>query len=175
MIKGVPMDRIRQLCLVCGVMALSGLPLRAADPAPLRLQLEFPADKATITEEEGRTVITVTSASGIGRMTLSAKERWPKDVTLRLRYAGGHPFKTLEGFDVTSSRMQIRAGTADTNKARFFLADDDGKFSRDDLNPTGWLKIEFKPHGDDLDIIFPSSLWRDEKEVRVQWIDFYRV
>ena len=169
------MNSIPRLCLVCGMTVLTGLTLMAAEPAPLKVQLEFPHDKATITEEEGRMVISVASASGIGRMTLSAKERWPKDVTLRLRYADGHPFKTLEGFSVTSSRMQIRAGTADTNKARFFLADDDGKFSRDDLNPTGWLKIEFKPHGDDLDIVFPSSLWRDEKEVRFQWIDFYRV
>lgn len=168
------MDSLRRLCLVCGVIVVISVSGRAADPTPLNVQLEFPADKATITDEEGRTVITVTSASGIGRMTLSAKERWPKDVTLRLRYAGGHPFKTLEGFDVTSSRMQIRAGTADSNKARFFLADDDGKF-KDDLNPTGWLKIEFKPQGDDLEINFPSSLWRDEKEVRFQWIDFYRV
>ncbi|HEY4262073.1 MAG TPA: hypothetical protein VGM98_18025 [Schlesneria sp.] len=169
------MDRIRRLCLVCGVMALSGLPLRAADPTLLKVQLESPADKATITEEEGRTVITVTSATGIGRMTLSTKDRWPKDITLRLRYAGNQPFKTLEGFDVTSSRMQVRTSSCDGNKTRFFLADDDGKFSRDDVNPTGWLKIEFKPHGDDLDIVFPSSLWRDEKEVRFQWIDFYRV
>jgi hypothetical protein len=169
------MDSMRQLSLACGLIVVTGLTLGAADPTPLKLQLEFPADTATVTEEEGRTVISVTSASGIGRMTLSAKDRWPKDVTLRLRYAGGHPFKTLEGFSVTSSRMQIRATTGDSNKARFFLADDDGKFSRDDLNPTGWLKIEFKPHGDDLDIIFPSSLWRDEKEVRFQWIDFYRV
>jgi hypothetical protein len=168
------MDSIWRLSLVCGVIVLTGLTSSAAEPISLKVQLEFPADKATITEEEGRTVITVTSASGIGRMTLSAKERWPKDVTLRLRYAGDHPFKTLEGFNVTSSRMQIRATTGDSNKARFFLADDNGKFN-DDLNPTGWLKIEFKPHGDDLDIIFPSSLWRDEKEVRVQWIDFYRV
>ncbi len=168
------MDGIRQLSLVCCLIVLTGLASSAADPARPQVQLESPADKATITEEEGRTVITVTSASGTGRMTMSVKERWPKDVTLRLRYAGGHPFKTLEGFNVTSSRMQIRATTGDSNKARFFLADDDGKFN-DDLNPTGWLKIEFKPHGDDLDIVFPSSLWRDEKAVRVQWIDFYRV
>lgn len=167
------MNGIR-LGLLCGLIALGELQSAGAEP-PLKAQLEFPADKATITAEDGRTVITVTSASGIGRMTLSAKERWPKDVTLRLRYAAGQPFKTLEGFDVTSSRMQVRTGSGDANKARFFLADDDGKFSRDDLNPSGWLKIDFKPHGDDLDVVFPSSLWRDEKEVRIQWIDFYRV
>jgi hypothetical protein len=169
------MHSARHLWLACAVMALGGLHSQAAEPLPLKVQLEFPADKATITEEEGRTVVTVISASGIGRMTLSAKDRWPKDVTLRLRYAAGQAFKTLEGFEFTSSLMQVRASSADSNKARFFFADDDGKFSRDDLNPSGWLKLEIKPHGDDLDVIFPSHLWRDEKEVRFQWIDFYRV
>lgn len=169
------MHGIRQLCLTCCTIVLVGHRLVAADSTPLKVQFDSPADTATISIEDGRTVITVTSATGIGRMTVSPKDRWPKDVTLRLRYAAAQPFKTLEGFDVTSSRLQIRTSTADGSKARFFLADDDGKFSRDDLNPTGWLKIDFKPHGDDLDIVFPSSLWRDEKEVRFQWIDFYRV
>lgn len=161
--------------VVAGCLTYLAIPSIAAEPPSLKAQLESPADKVVITEEEGRTIVTVTSASGIGRMTLSAKDRWPKEITLRLRYAHGKPLKTLEGFEATSSRLQIRSNSGESNKARFFLADDEGKFSRDDVNPSGWLKQEYKPHGDDLDIVFPASLWRDEKEVRFQWIDFYRV
>ena len=169
------MNGIRQLSLACCMIVLVAHRLVAADPAPLKVRLESPADAATISIEDGRTVMTITSATGIGRMTVSPTDRWPKEITLRLRYGVGQPFKTLEGFDATSSRMQIRTTSAEAEESRFFLADDDGKFSRDDVNPSGWLKIDFKPHGDDLDILFPSSLWRDEKEVRFQWIDFYRV
>lgn len=169
------MNGIQHLSLLCCMTVLIGSPLIAADPLPLKVRLESPADSAAVTIEDGRTVVTVTSATGIGRMTISPTDRWPKKITLRLRYGAGQPFRTLEGFDATSSRMQIRTTSAEAEKSRFFLADDDGKFSRDDLKPSGWLKIEFKPHGDDLDIRFPPSLWRDDKDVRFQWIDFYRV
>lgn len=169
------MDSIRRRIELASCLVMLSLSSIAAEPSSLTVQLEFPADKAVVSEEEGRTIVTVTSATGIGRMTLSAKDRWPKEITLRLRYAHGKPFKTLEGFDVTSSRLQIRSNSSESKKARFFLADDDGKFCRDDVIPSGWLNLEYKPHGDDLDVIFPASLWRGEKEVRFQWIDFYRV
>ena len=147
----------------------------SAEPPPLQFQLHKPGDTAVILQEAGRTVIVVTSKSGIGQITLTSKDgHWPKDVTLRLHYAGGNPFKTLEGFEATSSRWQVRSASRESGKTPFFLADEDGMFSRDDLNPSGWLKLEFKPHGDDLDVIFPSHLMRDEKKLHIQWIDFYR-
>jgi len=142
---------------------------------PLSVVLTKPGDVAAVTEEAGRTVIVVTSESGIGRMTISARGRWPKDVTLRLRYRGDHPFKTLEGFEMTSSRLQIRSNSGQSGKVPFFLAGDDGTFPRNDLEPSGWLRMEFKPNDKMLEIQFPANLWRDEKDVHVQWIDFYRV
>lgn len=168
------MNSIRSRIAFVSYLVLFSFSTMADEPPSLTVQLEFPADKAVVSEKDGRTIVTVISATGIGRMRLSAKDRWPKEITLRLRYAHGKPFKTLEGFDATSARLQIRSNSGESNKVRFFLADDDGKFSRDDVNPSGWLKLEFKPHGDDLDIIFPASVWRGEKEVRFQWIDFYR-
>ncbi len=145
------------------------------DPPKLEIVLKRAGDTATVTEEAGRTVVTVTSETGIGQMTLSAQGRWPNDVTLRMRYRHEKPFKTLEGFEMSSSRMQVRTNSGQSGKTPFFLADDNGAFPRNDLEPSGWLKLEFKPNGDALDLRCPSNLWRDEKEVRIQWIDFYRV
>ncbi len=144
------------------------------DPPMLDIVLKRAGDSATVTEEAGRVVVTVTSGTGIGQMTLAAKGRWPKDVTLRLRYRHEKPFKTLEGFEMTSSRMQVRTNSGQSGKTPFFLSADDGTFPRDDLQPSGWLKLDIKPNGDALDLRIPSNLWREEKEVRIQWIDFYR-
>jgi hypothetical protein len=141
----------------------------------IEVKLHKDKDTSIIQQEAGRTVIVVTTETGIGRMTLSAKEGiWPKEVTIRLRYNQPKAFKTLEGFQMTSSRLQVRTNSGDSGKVPFFLATEDGKYERDDLNPSGWLKVDFKPHGDDLDVVFPSQLWRGEKEVHFQWIDFYR-
>src|SRR5690349_10236581 len=77
------------------------------EPPAIDVKLHKPGDTFTLQQESGRTVIVVTSQTGIGRMTLSSKD-WPKDVTIRLRYAQPKPFKTLEGFEMTTSRMQVR-------------------------------------------------------------------
>lgn len=164
----------------CSAFLFAGLCLSlchsaCADPPGLEVVLKRPGDSATVTDEDGRTVLTVTSETGIGQMTLSPKGRWPGNLTLRLRYRNEKPFKTLEGFDMTTSRMQIRTNSAQSGKTPFFLSDERGAFPRDDLEPSGWLKLEIKPNGDALDLRFPSNLLNDEKNVRLQWIDFYRV
>jgi hypothetical protein len=172
-------NRIAPFCLLAGLFVATAVaadaPSDRGTGAPFEIQLERRADAATTVVESGRAIVVVTSETGIGRMTLTPKEkRWPRDVTLRLRYGSGKPFTTLEGFELTASRMQVRSSSKQSGRVPFFLADDDGKFSRDDLNPSGWLKLEFKSHGDDLDVIFPSHLWRDEREIHIQWIDLHR-
>src|SRR5258708_35660842 len=94
------------------VLTLLGAQSVFADQPPFELQLKRPGDSATIKAEADRVVVAVTSHSGIGRMTLTSKEgRWPKNVTLRLRYQNGQPFRTLEGFETTSSRMEVRSSS----------------------------------------------------------------
>lgn len=117
----------------------------------------------------------MTSRTGIGQLTLSMKEgRWPKDICLRLHYEDSHPFTTLEGFEMTTSRLRVKTSSGQSGRSPFQLPDDAGRFPNTDADPAGWLKIEFKPHGDDLDVVFPSHLWRDEKKIVIQWIDYYR-
>lgn len=138
-------------------------------------KLDRPNDKLTAIVEVDRTVLVITSETGIGGLTLTAKEGlWPEDVTLRLRYHRGGPFKLLEGFEMSSGRMLVKGGSKQAGRVPFFMADADGNFPLDDANPAGWLKLEFKPNGDDLDLIVPSNVWHDAKVVRVKWIDFYR-
>lgn len=170
-------QQTEQAALLLSLIAIPLICVRSAfsDEPAVNVRLHKNGDGYVSRQESDHALIVVTTETGIGRMTLSPKDAiWPKDVTIRLRYSKPRPFKTLEGFEMTSSRMQVRGNSGDSGKVPFFLATDDGKFGRDDLNPSGWLKLEFKPHGDDLDIVFPSHLWRDEKEVQFQWIDFYR-
>lgn len=164
------------LTKVCTIwFFLSCSPSYGADGPTVSVELEREGDTVVVTQEQDRTVVAVTCKSGIGRAKLSGKDNvWPQAVTLRLCYASGKAFTTLEGFELSSSRLQVRCNSGQSRKAPFFLLVDEGKYSRDDLNPSGWLNLEFKPHGDDVDVVFPAGLFRGEKEVRVQWIDYYR-
>lgn len=165
--------RSRRVRLLAWFLLLGASHSLGDEPPGVSVRLHKDGDRYAIQQETGRTVIVVTTETGIGRMTVSSKN-WPKEVTIRLRYAQTKAFKTLEGFDMTTSRLQVRCNSGDSGKVPFFLATDDGQYLRDDTNPSGWLKLEFKPHGDDLDVVFPSYLWRGEKDVQIQWIDFYR-
>jgi len=145
------------------------------DEPPFEVVLERPGDSAIVREVNDQTWIFVTSTSGIGRMTLSSRDRaWPRQVTLRLSHQGGQAFKVLEGFEMTSSRWQVRSSSNSAGKVPFFLADDEGHFSRDDLNPSGWFKVGFQQNDGGLDISFPAHLLHGEKKVKIQWIDYYR-
>ena len=158
------------LCLL-----MAGMSSGSSDGPAFISKLDRPNDTLTTVVEADGTVIIITSDTGIGGLTLSSKAgHWPKDVTLRLRYHRSGPFKTLEGFEMSAGRILVKGSSQQSGRVPFFLADADGKFPRDDASPAGGLKLEFKPNGDDLDLIVPSNLWHEAKEVRVKWIDFYR-
>lgn len=147
-----------------------------ADLPEIQVDVNQTGDAAVVREEEGRALILVSTRTGIGRLTMTAKNsKWPRQITLRLRYEDGKPLKSLEGFECTSPRLQIRSNSGQSGRVPFFLAGDDGKFSRDDQSPSGWLNLQIKPGGEGLDIQFPDNLWKGEKQVQIQWIDFYRI
>ena len=133
--------------LVIGIAALA-MPATAARPAPLSVRTERLQDVARVVREDRGMAIEVTSPSGIGRMTISppARRAWPSPLRLRLRYAPGRPFRTLEGLDVsvdgtvvaTRETMRVRAG-------------------RD------WLEV-----------VLPADVAVPGKPIRVQWVDAYR-
>lgn len=175
--------RFRSLAigLGCGwCLLMAGMSSGSSDGPAFISKLDRLNDTLTTVVDADRTVLVITSETGIGGLALSSKDgRWPKDVTLRLRYhrPGPHrtgPFKTLEGFEMSAGRILVKGSSRQSGRVPFFLAGADGKFPRDDASPAGWLKLEFKSNGDDLDLIVPSNLWHETNEVRVKWIDFYR-
>ena len=162
--------------LACSLsLLMAGMSSGSSDGPAFLSKLDRPNDTLTAVVGADRTVLVITSETGIGGLTLSSKtSQWPKEVTLRLRYHRGGPFKTLEGFEMSAGRILVKGNGRESGRVPFFLADADGQFPRDDASPAGWLKLEFKSNGEDLDLIVPSNLWHEAKEVRVKCIDFYR-
>ena len=133
--------------LALGLMALA-LCANAAKPASLSVRSERAQDIARQVRDGRDTVIEVTIPSGIGRMTLAPATgtAWPSPLRLRLRYAPGRPFRTLEGLDVsidgtvvaTRDAMRVEAGRA-------------------------WLEV-----------VLPVDVATPGKPLHVQWVDAYR-
>lgn len=170
------------LLLSCAGLAAGTATGLAADTAanqPATPAYEFKLQKAedsgAVKTDEKRTLLVVTSASGIGSATVALPSgKWPKRITLRFEYLKGRGFDVLEGFNMTTARFQIQ-GAARPGQSRmpFHLLDGDGKADAGEA-PAGELNVVVERRQGALEISLPPNLFTGSKEVRVGWIDFYR-
>ena len=84
-------------------------PLADKDEAKYQFMLKKAAeDSAEVRKEKNRTVLVVTSKSGIGSAIVTLTEgQWPRDVVLRLQYAKDRGFTSLESFGLDTNRMRV--------------------------------------------------------------------
>lgn len=134
-------------CVMAIGLAALALSAAAARTASLSVRTERAADVARVVRESRGTTIEVTSPSGIGRMIVSpVRGAWPSPLRLRLRYAAGRPFRTLEGLDVS-----VNGAVVATREAMGVEAE------------RAWLEV-----------VLPADVATSGKPLCVQWVDAYR-
>ncbi len=150
-------------------------------------------DRATVTTEDGRAVIDVTSAGGIGGLTATA-DAWPEAVVVRLRLRG------LEGLEIRYGDVTIATGVSSSGQPSALtlsVLDEDGNVQSaspssdvyypniqavtpDGTTAVGPLAAGQRPpfplpEGSALEITLPPHFHRDDHpSFTLQWIDFYR-
>jgi len=150
-------------------------------------------DNVTVTNDDGRAVIDVTSFSGIGGLEAAADE-WPEEVVVRLRVRG------LEGLTIRYGDAIITTGissTGDPVALTLSMVDEEGHVqsaspSADIYYPdiravtangttavgplaTGERPAFPLPEGSALEITLPPHFHRaDYPSFTMQWVDFYR-
>ena len=150
-------------------------------------------DRATVTTEDGRAVIDVTSAGGIGGLTATA-DAWPEAVVVRLRLRG------LEGLEIRYGDVTIATGVSSSGQPSALtlsVLDEDGNVQSaspssdvyypniqavtpDGTTAVGPLAAGQRPpfplpEGSALEITLPPHFHRgDHPSFTLQWIDFYR-
>jgi hypothetical protein len=163
------------------------------DMAAIDVTLDKADDRATVTMDDGRAVIDVTSASGIGGLTASAGE-WPAEVVVRLNLRG------LEGLTIGYGDVTMTTGVSSTgNPAALTLSvvGEDGNVQSaspsadfyypdiravtpDGTTAVGPLAAGERPalplaEGSAFEITLPPHFHRDDyPSLSLQWIDFYR-
>lgn len=133
--------------LAIGLASLA-MSAAAARPASPSVRTERAEDVARVVREARGTTIEVTGPSGIGRMTIvpTARTAWPTPLRLRLRYAPGRPFRTLEGLDVSVDGTVVATREAMR------------------IEPVrGWLEV-----------VLPADVAMPGQPLHVQWVDAYR-
>ncbi len=125
-----------------------------------------------------KAVLTVSSQKGIGQATMTRSgEAWPKEVVVRLKLSGLESLKltadkTTLSWSVSSHDDHPTTMTVLCNGEEKVLEKDDPLFSSvthphaDEASPKAEGYFEVK---------IPQSVLRPElKEIRLEWIDFFR-
>lgn len=173
--------------LLVALLALAGC--KGANMTTLDVTLDKSDDAATVTVDDGRAVIDVTSASGIGGLTATLSDgKWPAEVVVRLNTRG------LERLDFGYGNVQMSTGlssTGDPNPPLMLtVVDEDGNVQRASPSADIYYPVirvvdssgamvtpAFPlPAGSAFEIVLPPHFHQDEEYpfFWMEWVDFYR-
>ena len=159
--------------LIASIVAALAAPQQTTAPS-LDVVPRKPADRATVAESGGKTVVTVTSASGIGGMTLNRKgDKWPTALVLHLNLHGLESIKLAAG---SVSLAGFYSSHGDPNPVSWAVVSDGGrKETAIDRSSPYWTAVRAMPvqvGGFEVDV--PAALLSSQSSLTVEWIDFYR-
>jgi len=157
--------------------------LQAAEQVLFQIELKREGDRIEVVRHDGKPVLAVHSAFGIGGATVERKlKRWPKGVKVRLYLKG------LESFRVTSGKVALEASVLSHSGHRrlLHLRKDGREGPQLDKKSPYWTTIDAfdaggKPikglpkKGGYFELTLPAALFEDNPtSIRLAWIDFYR-
>jgi hypothetical protein len=145
------------------------LGLLLADSAPRFDINPVKKDDSVTAARDGKT-FTIKVKSGIGGVSIQlAKGKWPKRNVVRIEYANGKPFKSLESFKLTTEKFRIEGSLKESGKMSYFEKNADAGFKR-----KGTRKVVAREKDNGIDVILPAGMLTGAKKVEIQWVDFYR-
>jgi hypothetical protein len=144
-----------------------------ADKGDAKYQFQFKKgeDSAEVRSEKDRTVIVVTSKSGIGSMVATLTEgQWGRMVVLRFRHADRGGFQHLEMFHLKTARFLVSGSEKQSGAMELYFLGPDGK--QGDL--AGKLNVTVQQTGGAMEVTLPAFLLTGSKDVQFEWIDAFR-
>lgn len=130
--------------LLLAVAIAAPTPKDAVEPA-FKFELRKSDDSAVVEKQKDRTVIVITSPSGIGEGIIALTNgKWPEKLTLRFVYNKERGFKSLEGFSV--------------------LAKDGVEH----------IPVKGNLRNGAMEVDLPAKLLTDRDRITLDWVDAYR-
>ena len=150
-----------------------------AAPDDVSVKIERQGDEVRVDKAADGVTLHVHSPSGIGKATVKRTgDAWPEHVSLRLYLKG------LESLRIISGRttLEIAVSSHEANSVQLSLRTKRGGEKSLDKSSPYWTEVKREPvseKGPPADGCFvvpvPAELFKDNpRELRLEWIDFYR-
>lgn len=132
--------------------------------AEISVELDKAGDVAEVLYEEGTTVISITSWSGIGGAKLALEDGdWPERLVIRLNLSN------LESFGMNNGRIRTHTSLRSPRRVPFWKAGD--KKDR----AAGTLECEVVKTESSVEVVVPAEMLRgDPEQIRLSWINEFR-
>ncbi len=138
--------------------------------------------EVTAESTAGQTVFTIQAGRGIGSATIRPEAgQWPQKVIVRARLGG------LEQFAISSGKLKLSGSVLSHsgNRQLLHLWTDGKEGPQLHKDSKYWMDIRMlgadgkdvnglPPKGGWFEMIVPKALFTDAKDLRLDWIDFYR-
>jgi len=161
----------------------------AADPQPhpFKVTTKQPADKVTITTENGTTFFSLRSPGGIGQAAVErTADAWPKHNVVRLHLAGLESFRISNGKTTLNVAVLSSAVSSNTDQQRIRVWRDADENTPLNSKDRLWIEVRIldeagKPtesiplKNGRFELQLPEAFFADNpKSITLNWIDFYR-
>jgi hypothetical protein len=134
-----------------------------------------PADSIAVVKQAKRTLLVVTSASGIGDATITLKAgQWPDDIAVRFQYGKDKGFDNLEQIEITTDRVHARGSKKLSEKFPFVFLDAKRNTAPIEREPSGVLNVRVTVRDGAIEVSLPTYLLIGSGEVRLHWTDAFR-
>jgi multidrug efflux system membrane fusion protein len=138
-----------------------------------------PGDSVAVRTEGKRTVLVISSKTGIGGLTIRLKGgEWPREVSLRFQYDQGKGFHNLESFTLTTDRLWVGGKlSGEAEQLPFSFRNAAGEIEKDATGSqviSGSLRLRVQKGKEGIEATLPANLFVGSKEVTLGWIDAFR-
>lgn len=158
--------------LLCSVLFVAEPNEAGTETAKLQFQAKVCREDSRIRfEQDGTTSVwDITSKTGIGHIILTKLiEKWPEKIVVRMHMKG------LEFFQVTNDNLTVRWSVSNSRQGTLHSLWQDNKESTLPADSPFYTDVKIVSKDGYFEVPLPSKMFeKNPKEIRLDWIDFYR-
>ncbi len=157
---------IKNVIIIIVLCALTGCSTIRQSQA-IKVELKKTADTVLVSTTSEKTVVSITSKSGIGQANLiRIGDIWPDAMVIKLKLT------SLEGFGMNNGFIYFNTWLKNSKPAPYWKV---GTNQRQQPSPDGTIEVKFVKSDQWINVTMPPEMIKGNPgNISISWIDWYR-